>query len=124
MQLADEGLVRIGAAIEQAPEEVQGGERVGVIGPQSRAIARSHIRRRIVHVDGEVERPFARVGPQVEQHTRQVEAIVDDGDGHGGDAVAVGQSGIGAACDQRPDDRFVSIARGVHQRGEAAGRMI
>ena len=67
VQLADERLVRIGAAIQQQLDEVQRGQLVGMIGAQPRPVVRAHVGRRVVHVDGEVQRPVVRVGAEVEQ---------------------------------------------------------
>ena len=80
MQLADERLVRIGAAVEQQLDEIERRQLVGMIGAQPRAVVRAHVGRRVVHVDGEEQRSVVRVGAEIEQLRGQVEPVVDDGD--------------------------------------------
>ena len=97
---------------------------VGMIGAQPRPVARAHVGRGVVHVDGKVQRSVVRVGAEVEQLAGQIEPIVDDGDDRRRGAVAVGQVRIGPALDERPRDLFVPVAHRKHERGEAAGRMV
>ena len=54
----------------------------------------------------------------------EIELIVDDGDHRRREAVAVGQLRIGAALDERGGDVLVPVARGKHQRREAAGGVV
>ena len=77
-----------------------------------------------MHVDREVERTVVGVGAEVNQCLGQVESIVDDGDDRRGRSVTVGRLGIRTACDQRPNRVFVAVARGIHESGEATGRVI
>ena len=121
VQLADEGLVRIGSLVEQELHEVERGQRVVEVGAQPRAVARPHVGGGIVHIHREIERPVVGIGAELEHRLRHVEPVVDDRNRHRGGVVAVGQLGIGPARDERAHRGFVPFARREHERGEAAG---
>ncbi len=106
VQLADERLVRIGAAIQQPLDEIERGQLVVMIGAQPRPVVGAHVGRGVVHVDGEVQRTVVRVGAEVDQLAGEIEPIVDDGDHRRREAVAVGQLRIGSALDERGRDRL------------------
>ena len=95
-----------------------------MIGPQARAIVRAHVGCRVVHIDGVVERTVVGARAQIDQLLGQIEAVVDDGDHRGREAVAVGQRGIRPALHQRLRHIVVPVARREHQRREAACRVI
>ena len=124
MQLADERLVRIGAAIQQLLDQIQRAQLVGMIGAQPRTVVGAHVGRGVVHVNREVQRPVIRVGAQIEQVAGQIEPIVDDGEHRRREAVAVGQLRIRPTLDERGDGFVVTVARRKHQGGEAARGVI
>ncbi len=83
-------------------------------------------RRRTGH-DGRVEWtlaihvPLIHIGAGFNQPPRDVPISVHDSDGHRGDAIRIGQININMVLEQDVDAFQAVLARGVHERREAAG---
>ena len=116
--------VGIGSPFEQHLDQIESFQLIRMIGAQTGAVTRSHIRRRVMHVDSEIERAIVGIGAEVDKRPRKIESVIDDGDDERSDVVAVGQTQIRTALRQQACHRVVSVAHGVHERREPAGGMI
>ncbi len=124
VHLADERLVRVGALVEQQRDQVERRALVREVVAQLRAVVRVPVRGRVAHLDGVIERAVVHVCAEVDELRREVEAIVDDRDHQRRGAIAVASVQVRAGRDEPPHDAFVAIARGPHQRREAAGGVV
>ncbi len=91
------------------------------------APAKQSDHRRCAGHDRRIERtlavhvPLIHIGAGFNQPPRDVPIPVHDGDGHRGDAIRIGQININMVLEQDVDAFQAVLARGVHERREAAG---
>ena len=77
-----------------------------------------------MHLHGVIERAVVDICANLDEDRGDIEAIVHNRDVHRRGAVAIGEIQIGFAGSEASHRRFVTVTRGPHQCGEAAGRMI